>query len=181
MKNIRTSISKKTRFEVFKRDNFCCQYCGNTPPKVILEVDHIIPACCGGNNSIDNLTTSCFECNRGKGGEKLTVLPETIEEKSAILKEKQEQLKKYESFLQEIDDDLDKKTWKIIKELSLIRDNTTQKVYYSSIKKFIRLLGYFECLDATEITSIKCINSDSQRFRYFCGICWNKKSEKDNG
>ena len=37
------SISKKIRFEVFKRDGFTCQYCGKSPPGVTLEADHIKP------------------------------------------------------------------------------------------------------------------------------------------
>ena len=28
------SLSKKARFEIFKRDGFVCQYCGAHPPKV---------------------------------------------------------------------------------------------------------------------------------------------------
>ena len=39
----RKSLSKKIRFEVFKRDKFTCQYCGKTAPNVVLEVDHIEP------------------------------------------------------------------------------------------------------------------------------------------
>lgn len=39
----RKPISKKLRFEVFKRDGFRCAYCGKFPPAVILEVDHIEP------------------------------------------------------------------------------------------------------------------------------------------
>lgn len=61
------TISKKTRFEVFKRDSFCCQYCGRKAPEVVLEVDHIIAIANGGKNTITNLITSCFDCNRGKG------------------------------------------------------------------------------------------------------------------
>lgn len=34
----RKSISKKVRFEVFKRDGFSCQYCGATPPGALLHV-----------------------------------------------------------------------------------------------------------------------------------------------
>jgi 5-methylcytosine-specific restriction endonuclease McrA len=47
--NRRKELSKKTRFEVFKRDAFRCQYCGQTPPTVILELDHIGPIAGGGN------------------------------------------------------------------------------------------------------------------------------------
>ena len=42
-KPVRVAISKRLRFEVFKRDRFECQYCGQTPPAVILHCDHIIP------------------------------------------------------------------------------------------------------------------------------------------
>ncbi len=60
------SIGNKTRFKVFKRDNFTCQYCGKKSPKVQLEVDHINPKDKGVLDKIDNLITSCIECNRGK-------------------------------------------------------------------------------------------------------------------
>ena len=40
---VRKAISKKLRFEVFKRDSFTCQYCGKSAPDVILHVDHILP------------------------------------------------------------------------------------------------------------------------------------------
>jgi hypothetical protein len=62
----RKSLTKKTRFEVFKRDKFQCQYCGNTAPDVILNVDHIDPVANGGTNELINLITSCFDCNQGK-------------------------------------------------------------------------------------------------------------------
>jgi 5-methylcytosine-specific restriction endonuclease McrA len=58
MKKHRKQISKKLRFEVFKRDSFKCQYCGNSAPDVILHVDHIEPISKGGDNSILNLITS---------------------------------------------------------------------------------------------------------------------------
>lgn len=44
----RKAISKKIRFEVFKRDSFTCQYCGEKAPDVILHVDHIDPVAKGG-------------------------------------------------------------------------------------------------------------------------------------
>lgn len=62
----RKSISKKTRFEVFKRDKFTCQYCGKSAPDAILQIDHITPVSKGGTNDIMNLVTSCSECNSGK-------------------------------------------------------------------------------------------------------------------
>lgn len=68
----RKSLSKKTRFEVFKRDSFKCQYCGRTAPDVTLHVDHVKPVAEGGTNDIMNLVTACFECNLGKGARELS-------------------------------------------------------------------------------------------------------------
>ena len=60
------AITKKVRFEVFKRDKFTCQYCGRNAPDVILHVDHIHPKSKGGANNPLNLITSCVDCNLGK-------------------------------------------------------------------------------------------------------------------
>ena len=68
----RKTLSKKTRFEVFKRDKFTCQYCGKSAPDVVLEVDHVVPVAEGGDDDMLNLVTSCFDCNRGKGAIKLS-------------------------------------------------------------------------------------------------------------
>jgi hypothetical protein len=62
----RKGISKKTRFEVFKRDSFTCQYCGRSAPEVILRLDHIQPVSKEGDNDLLNLITACFDCNAGK-------------------------------------------------------------------------------------------------------------------
>lgn len=68
----RKSLSKKLRFEVFRRDGFMCRYCGNRPPEVALEVDHINPVARGGDNDPLNLVSSCVDCNRGKKARVLT-------------------------------------------------------------------------------------------------------------
>lgn len=63
---VREAIKKSVRFEVFKRDSFTCQYCGQKAPDVILEIDHITPVAGGGTNDILNLVTACRACNAGK-------------------------------------------------------------------------------------------------------------------
>jgi hypothetical protein len=70
--NRRKDLSKRQRFEVFKRDSFTCQYCGESAPDVVLNVDHIIPVAKGGKNAITNLITSCFDCNSGKSDKLLS-------------------------------------------------------------------------------------------------------------
>lgn len=69
---LRKSISKKLRFEVFKRDGFKCQCCGESAPDVILNVDHINPVSKGGDNDVMNLITSCFACNSGKSDREIS-------------------------------------------------------------------------------------------------------------
>lgn len=59
-------LSKRLRFEVLKRDNFRCTYCGAEPKQKQLHVDHVIPRALGGTDSPENLTTACEACNLGK-------------------------------------------------------------------------------------------------------------------
>ena len=73
----RKGLSKRVRFEVFKRDGFKCQYCGATAPEAVLHVDHIAPVSKGGANDILNLVTSCASCNGGKGAR-------TLDDSSAV-------------------------------------------------------------------------------------------------
>jgi 5-methylcytosine-specific restriction endonuclease McrA len=96
----RKSISKKTRFEVFKRDGFACQYCGAHPPEVTLEVDHIVPVAEGGPNEFDNYITACFPCNRGKGAVSLDRVPQSLSDKAAEIAEREAQLRGYNDVMQ---------------------------------------------------------------------------------
>jgi 5-methylcytosine-specific restriction endonuclease McrA len=77
-KALRNEITHKLRFKILERDNYTCQYCGNSPktvPGTQLEVDHIIPLEKGGDNRDENLTTACWECNEGK--KNVTLKPPT--------------------------------------------------------------------------------------------------------
>ena len=104
----RKSISKKIRFEVFKRDSFTCQYCGKKPPEVMLEIDHLKPVSKNGTNDINNLVTSCFDCNRGKSNIELKQLPNSLQANLEVLQEKEEQLKEYHKLIRRIEKRLDK-------------------------------------------------------------------------
>jgi 5-methylcytosine-specific restriction endonuclease McrA len=54
-----------TRFNVFLRDRFTCQYCGSRDD---LTFDHLIPRSRGGHTTWDNVVTACAPCNLRKGG-----------------------------------------------------------------------------------------------------------------
>lgn len=66
------------RFEVFKRDNFRCVYCGATPDKKELHCDHVTPRCEGGKDEMRNLVTACKDCNEGKWGRVLSKVAPTF-------------------------------------------------------------------------------------------------------
>jgi len=59
-------IVKLTRKEIFRRDNFTCQYCGRQMTN--LTIDHVIPRRLGGKTDWDNVVAACPRCNHLKGG-----------------------------------------------------------------------------------------------------------------
>jgi len=67
-------LSKKRRFEIFKRDKFTCQYCGGKSPEKQLTIDHKIATSKGGSDEESNLVTACMECNLAKGNTPLNEL-----------------------------------------------------------------------------------------------------------
>ena len=57
-----------SRLNIFARDKFTCQYCGEIPHRSQLNLDHVIPRSLGGRTTWENVVCSCVECNRRKGG-----------------------------------------------------------------------------------------------------------------
>ena len=112
--NKRKNIPNKLRFEVFKRDSFTCQYCGQSAPNVVLEVDHLLPVSKGGDNDILNLITSCWTCNNGKSNILLTDNTMLEKQKAQLdeLNEKRLQLEmmiEWRESLNNLDDDIAQK------------------------------------------------------------------------
>lgn len=184
--NKRKSISKKTRFEVFKRDNFTCQYCGKSAPDVILEIDHINPVKNGGDNNIMNLVTSCFDCNRGKGKRKLTENEEMklqIEQLKEInqKREQLEMLLQWKIELEKFDEEqVDKIEEMIFKEM-----NTSFTEYgRNNFKKLIKKYGFEDVYESTKISIEKYYNfededSTNKVINYVPKICFNRKKDKE--
>ena len=54
-----------TRFNLFLRDRFTCQYCGSGES---LTFDHVVPRRLGGRTTWENIATACAPCNMKKGG-----------------------------------------------------------------------------------------------------------------
>jgi 5-methylcytosine-specific restriction endonuclease McrA len=60
---------KLTKKEIFRRDNYTCQYCGSQSKS--LTVDHVVPRHHGGQHKWENLVSACPACNHRKGGRTL--------------------------------------------------------------------------------------------------------------
>lgn len=70
----RGSVAVGLRFDVFMRDGFRCRYCGRSIDEgIVLHADHVIPESKGGPTTLDNLVTSCMDCNWGKSDKELMV------------------------------------------------------------------------------------------------------------
>lgn len=67
----RENIPQGVRFDVFRRDNFTCVYCGRGSPDVTLHCDHVFAHSKGGSDDKSNLVTACSDCNYGKGAKSL--------------------------------------------------------------------------------------------------------------
>ena len=171
----RKPIGKKVRFEIFKRDGFKCHYCGATPIQSVLQVDHIIPVAEGGDNSQDNLITSCQPCNIGKGARSLSDVPVSLKERAKAVAEQEQQIRAYSEVMAARRGRLEDEAWSVADVyIEHFRNDGIRKDYLASIKQFVQRIGVHECLEAMEIATAKCFRSEAAAFRYFCGICWKK-------
>ena len=175
----RKSLSKKIRFEVFKRDKFQCQYCGKSAPDIVLNVDHIDPVANGGSNEIINLVTSCFDCNQGKKARLLS--------DDSVLKKQRKQLEKLQERREQLELMLE---WK--KSLSNLESDKINIIsdYWSSlmhpyslnenglknIEKLIKKFAIEDILEAIDTANEKYLqlNEEGEITKESVEIAFNK-------
>lgn len=182
----RKCISKKMRFEVFKRDSFTCQYCGRMAPDVVLQVDHIKPVSKGGKNEMINLITSCFECNNGKRDIELSDDATVKKQEKQLLelaerKEQLEMMLKWRDSMNAIEEKMVNAIDKVFRENTRWGVNDHGK---KTIKKWLKEFSLNELLDAVEI-AINTYYDDTESgwnkaFDKVTGICVNKKRQADD-
>ena len=181
----RKPISKKLRFEVFKRDSFTCQYCGRKAPDVVLEVDHIHPVSKGGKNELMNLVTSCRDCNRGKGKRKLSDDSEVMIQRNQLeeLNQKREQMKmmlEWKLELQRFEEEQ-------IDEIEGLFNYITGFVFNTPARREceerIRKYGFEEVYECTKLSCEKYFKdsflSAEKAWDKVGGICYNRKKMKE--
>lgn len=191
-------LSVRTRMEVLKRDRFTCAYCGNHPPNVLLEVDHIVPRAAGGSDEMENLVTACWDCNRGKADRLLEegVAPAMQPAALEAMAERLEQAKAYMELLNGLQAVTDNMVWRVLERWAhawkapLVEsdDGTTSYQFpqdsggqfpdRASIRKFLDTLSLEEVLHAVDETAARR-NADrywpnEYACRYFYAICWRR-------
>lgn len=62
----RKALSRRLRFEILRRDDYACRYCGLKAGQTELTIDHVVPVALGGTDEPGNLVACCKDCNAGK-------------------------------------------------------------------------------------------------------------------
>lgn len=179
MATARKSISKKTRFDIFKRDSFCCQYCGAKPPEVVLELDHITPLALGGVDDKGNLITACQPCNRGKSASPLQDIPPSLQDRADAIKERRLQISAFERLIKQEA----KRTESFINEVELEFQKGHPNQQFSqrfrgSVRRFLDSLTPLEVVEAMSMAVSRVLDAEATT-KYFCGICWKRIKESN--
>ncbi len=174
------AVSKRLRFEVFKRDNHTCRYCGRSAPDVSLTIDHVIPVALGGPDQPDNLVTACAECNGGKSSVSpdapvvADVQEDALRWSRAIAAAAQQMLAdqerrdaNYEAF------DRKWQSW-TANGSPLPRPNGWRQSLDAFMAAGLPLAVLLGCVDVA-MANDKL--RPENRFRYVCGIAWKKVAE----
>lgn len=190
------SVGVRLRFEVFKRDRFTCVYCGRTPPAVLLEIDHVLPRAAGGADGMDNLITSCADCNRGKGAVLLDEgrAPAISRAQVGALEERVAQAEAYAKAMQahrQLEDgaiDMVIAAW--AEAFGGARQERADGMWWqlpagsefpkpSSVRRMLQSLVLDDVLEAVDIAAgwadWQCGGRAEPRVvRYFFGVCWRR-------
>lgn len=169
------AVSKRTRFEVLRRDNYTCRYCRSTEGE--LTVDHVVPIALGGSDDPSNLVAACRDCNAGKastGPDESTVAEvdgaalrwaEAMARAAEITDAKAAESRELAAWFET--------AWTAANWGAPLPHNWAESVLH------FRSLGLTEAAihDAVLIAAGRSGVSADGRFRYFCGICWARVRE----
>ncbi len=174
------AISVRLRFEIFKRDQHTCQYCGRRSPEVVLEVDHIQPLCDGGSDDEMNLITACWDCNRGKGGVPLAEVMTGSDphDKAIEILERERQLAEYNYVLAQEVDRIENEIWELAaywNEETLAREkDKLNRFDYNWLKSALRWCPKEKIREFMDIAIARRM---TKNFRYVAGCARNWRYE----
>lgn len=165
------AVSKRTRYEVLKRDNHSCRYCGGSAPDVKLTVDHVVPVALGGTDNPDNLVAACADCNAGKSSTSPTdeavadVAQDALRWRDALVRAsdiERAKLRAINAYCCEFYDQ-----WQDLSGGRLPSDfaSSVASLYAAALPAESMLDAVFVALSARYV---------DDRFRYFMGVCWKR-------
>lgn len=159
-------VSKRTRFEVLRRDNYICRYCHSQD--VPLTVDHVTPITLGGSDDPSNLVAACRDCNAGK----TSTSPE-----EHLVTQVDEDAVRWAAAMRVAAERMEKERLAEANYADAFLEAWTATYLPSDWEGSIRQmrqagLPLTELLDAVDVAmSARYVDS---RFRYFCGVAWRK-------
>ena len=181
----RKPVSRRLRFEILRRDNHTCRYCGAQAPDVALTVDHVIPVTLGGGNDPSNLVTSCQPCNAGKASTSPDTDTVQDVDAAAILfgkaVERAAQIRAAEQYESDLAVAQFEDTWNGWKYTGHDGEKRTIPMadgWTESIRRFYEL--GFTGADFERFTNIAMRSSapNYDKFRYFCGCVWRELTDR---
>lgn len=181
------AVSKRTRYEVLKRDNHTCRYCGATAPDAVLTVDHVVPTALGGSDDPTNLVAACKDCNAGKSSTSPTdalvadVAQDAIRWAAAMKLAGDRALarqKDVDNYVSAFLDGFSAYYGSIFSSERSIYDPVLPDNWESSLTTFYRRglpLGLM--LAAIDKAATKPRLGRYDWFKYFAGVCWSMLTE----
>lgn len=180
------SVPKRLRFEVLRRDNYACRYCGQVAPNVKLTIDHVVPVALGGPDEAGNLVTACEPCNTGKSSiapdsplvedvaaETLRWRQAIREAAKALLEDQFARIKQRNEFVTYWDRWTTTDPWDFLPAPAPLPDG-----WETSIDNFLAAgLTHGLLAECVYIASRQSKVSSENKFRYMCGIAWKKLAE----
>ena len=171
------TVSKRKRYEVLRRDNHTCKYCGAKAPDVTLQIDHVVPDTLGGSDDPSNLVAACRDCNAGKSASNPdAALVADVDEKAAewgramsrVLEQRGVELADERARLDAFD-----RRWRgwTFAGQEMPRDPG----WRSSVAQFLAAGLDDQWLADTvdKVVGLDKVGIDG-KWKYFCGTCWGE-------
>lgn len=182
------TVSKRLRYEILRRDNHTCRYCGRSAPEVRLTVDHVLATTLGGTDVPANLVAACADCNSGKSASTPdAVLVADVSEDvvrwararhmaaAEMLTDLQRRDEVHEEFREQWNDwGYGNGQFKKGIPLPAEWEVSVDTILAAGLPMEVLL----ECLNrAMQMSNRRNGPTDDNIFRYMCGIAWNKVTE----
>ena len=179
------AVSRRTRFEVLRRDGHTCQYCGASAPDVQLTVDHVVPEALGGGDEPSNLFTACQPCNAGKSSiAPDQAMDENVDATAKLFSKAMQMAVEIRrgdvAFISSQVEEF-RETWSAwgYTDASGERQKIpTDGTWVATIERFLAAGLTLDDMRPLIVTAMTSKASTDAKWRYFCKCCWNEVTER---